>query len=426
MQSSDDPGVVTGRRLLRLLRKGGALERDPTGIELQRILGTLTVREAVLMTVEQALHEEHPLSREIVQRCDIEDRPTDVVAAELGMSARSFFRYRQRALEAIAATIQRTLVARGALLRGTGRAAQLTLLGNFLLGLHSGESTAAALRSFGAAIELDPDGADAYVGLALAHVRSVPCLFRPPFEAYARASSAARRALERAPRAAGALGAAAIVTLRRNGDIAATRHFVNEAMALDARDPVALQALGDLAMSEGRVEDADAAAQTGLAIEPASLARRFRVLTLAGLRGQHAYVAAQCQALLEGEPSSMAFRMHLVDALIGLRRPAEAIAAAGDPDTITQPYLLASVVVAYADLKLDSDARRIADRFKTLPTTAFIHAGARAQVEDVDGTLTLLTQAIAEEPRLRQIATLDPIFDRIRDRPAFRRLTEAR
>jgi hypothetical protein len=41
----------------------------------------------------------------------------------------------------------------------------------------------------------------------------------------------------------------------------------------------------------------------------------------------------------------------------------------------------------------------------------------------VDGTLMLLTRAIAEEPRLRRIATLDPIFDRVRDRPAFRRLT---
>ena len=182
MEFSDDPGVVTGRRMLRLLRKSGALERDPTGVELRRILGTLTVREAMLVTIEQALRGEHALCREIVQRCDVEDRPTDVVAAELGMSQRSFFRYRQRALEAIATTIQRTLVARGALQRGTGRPAQLTLLGNFLLGLHSGEATAAALRSFGAAIELDPSAADAHVGLALAHVRSVTCLFRPPFE----------------------------------------------------------------------------------------------------------------------------------------------------------------------------------------------------------------------------------------------------
>jgi hypothetical protein len=229
--------------------------------------------------------------------------------------------------------------------------------------------------------------------------------------------------LEHAPRSAGALGAAAIVTLRRSGDIATTRHFVNEAMGLDARDPVALQALGDLALSEGRVEDADAAAQTGLALEPASEARRFRVLTLAGLRGEYGYVAAQCRTLLEGDPSSMAFRMHLVDALIGLHRPADAIVAAGDPETITLAYLLASVVVAYADLNQDSDARRIADRFETIPTTAFIHAGVRAQVEDVDGTLSLLTRAIAEEPRLRGIAALDPIFDRVRDRRAFRRLT---
>jgi hypothetical protein len=426
MQSADDPGVVTARRLLRLLRKSGALEREPTGIELRRILGTPTVRDALLVTIEHALHGEHQLCREIVQRCDIDDRPTDVVAAELGMSARSFFRYRQRALEAIAATIQRTLVARGALLRGTSRAAQLTMLGNFLLGQQSGDSTAAALRSFGAALEADPGAVDAYVGLALAHVRSVTCLYRPPFEAYARASSAAKRALQRAPRAAGALGAAAIVTLRRTGDVVTTRQLVNDAMSLDACDPVAVQALGDLAMSEGRLEDADAAAQTGLEIEPASLARRFRVLTIAGLRGQFTFVAAQCRTLLEGDPSSIAFRLHLVDALIGLHRPAEAIAAAGDVETMTFPYLLASIVVAYADLNLQADARRIADRFQTLPTTAFIHAGVRAQVEDLDGTLTLLTRAIAEEPRLRQIATFDPIFERVRDRPAFRRLTGAR
>jgi hypothetical protein len=93
-----------------------------------------------------------------------------------------------------------------------------------------------------------------------------------------------------------------------------TRHFVNEAMGLDARDPVALQALGDLALSEGRVEDADAAAQTGLALEPASEARRFRVLTLAGLRGEYGYLrpnAGRCsRATPRAWPFACTWSMH--------------------------------------------------------------------------------------------------------------------
>jgi len=240
-----DASVTIARRLIRLLRRSGALERDPAGIELRQILGTPTVREATHLVIERALHAEHPLCRDIVQRCDVQDRPTDVVALELGLSLRSMFRYRRRAIDAVAAELHRTLVGDGARARGVGRAAQLTLLGKLpalalLLGRERGR--AAGLSE---AVAVDPRWTDGYVGLSLAHVKSVvTCtavrsrrMRAPRRQPNARCSSSpfGRRECGRRDRRLTPRG--------RRGRRAPVHH---QAMALDASDPAAVQALGEL------------------------------------------------------------------------------------------------------------------------------------------------------------------------------------
>jgi tetratricopeptide (TPR) repeat protein len=420
-----DASVTIARRLIRLLRRSGALERDPAGIELRQILGTPTVREATHLVIERALHAEHPLCRDIVQRCDVQDRPTDVVALELGLSLRSMFRYRRRAIDAVAAELHRTLVGDGARARGVGRAAQLTLLGNFLLSLYSSAGNAAALQAFSEAVAVDPRWTDGYVGLSLAHVKSVVNLYRRPFEAYARAATAAKRALQLNPLSAGANAAAGIVALRRGADAVVARRYINQAMALDASDPAAVQALGELALSEGNVEAAEAAALRGLALEPSSMARRCRFLMLASLRGNFGHVIAECTMLLESDPALSVFRMHLVDALIGDGRPAEALSAAGAPEAIQDPYLLGSVVAAHAALNDIAAARRVADLLDGMPCATYNRAQVRALVADVDGALATLGRAVAEDPRCRGLAAVDPSFAALERIPSFRGMIAA-
>jgi|SRR5579872_4385229 len=100
------------RRLLRLMKRPHALDREPLAIMLREALRTDTSREAVLKTIESAFDvgmANGRLLREIVQRCDLDGDKTRTVAASIGMSARHFFRYRNDAIETVAQAVSRKL-----------------------------------------------------------------------------------------------------------------------------------------------------------------------------------------------------------------------------------------------------------------------------------------------------------------------------
>jgi hypothetical protein len=100
------------RRLLRLMRRPNALDREPLAIMLRESLRTNTSREAALKTIASAFDVETAngrLLREIVQRCDIAGDKSTAVAASLGVSVRQFFRYRNDAVEAVAQAVSRNL-----------------------------------------------------------------------------------------------------------------------------------------------------------------------------------------------------------------------------------------------------------------------------------------------------------------------------
>lgn len=100
------------RRLLRLMKRPHALDREPLALMLREALRTDTSREAVLKTIESAFDvgiANGRLLREIVQRCDVNGDKTSTVAASIGMSARHFFRYRNDAIETVAQAVSRKL-----------------------------------------------------------------------------------------------------------------------------------------------------------------------------------------------------------------------------------------------------------------------------------------------------------------------------
>ena len=94
------------RKLLRRLRHPQSLERDDLALGLKRAYNVATAKEALATFVTNALSSYDPALRKIIERCDINGEPTKQVAGELGLSMRQFFRYRGRAIEAIAIALE--------------------------------------------------------------------------------------------------------------------------------------------------------------------------------------------------------------------------------------------------------------------------------------------------------------------------------
>jgi len=100
------------RHMLRLLRSPIRLEEDALALALRDALACDTACEAVLSMVQRALPgptEMNALMRAAVLSQDLDGNKGRRVAASLGLSLRSYFRYRSAAIELIALAIDREL-----------------------------------------------------------------------------------------------------------------------------------------------------------------------------------------------------------------------------------------------------------------------------------------------------------------------------
>jgi len=100
------------RRLLRLLSDPAQLELHPTAAALRDVLEATSARDAVIALIRQAIPGTRPsdeLLRQVIFRQDVDGIKSHRVAALLGLSIRSYFRYRERAIEAIADAFEREL-----------------------------------------------------------------------------------------------------------------------------------------------------------------------------------------------------------------------------------------------------------------------------------------------------------------------------
>lgn len=100
------------RRLLRLLRFPIQLENEPLAAQLRDATETGSALDGVMAIVQKALSgsgEINQLMRASILSQDLDGNKARRVAASLGLSIRSYFRYRSAAVELIAIAIEREL-----------------------------------------------------------------------------------------------------------------------------------------------------------------------------------------------------------------------------------------------------------------------------------------------------------------------------
>jgi hypothetical protein len=107
---NDAEGEV--RALLRTLKRPFALKRNQLARSLQEAYRAPDALAAIVAAIREACSQAPaygPIFQEIIGRCDLRAEPTKHAAAEMSMSARTFFRFRKDAIATVTHGIERKL-----------------------------------------------------------------------------------------------------------------------------------------------------------------------------------------------------------------------------------------------------------------------------------------------------------------------------
>lgn len=418
------------RGLLRGLRRPVQLERDEIARELRRALRVLTAREAVLILVERALRHEHAFCAEIVQRCDVDGETTLVVAFELHLSVRQFFRYRAHAIEAIAVELE-SLLTRASGRSSSEAAARTVALGQLLLARGAPSDVTSAIRHFERAGSIDPLCVEAYAGLAVGWLHLSRELIATPVHAHAKARALAQRAIELDPRSVAAHSAFARVAIDSGMGRDAAAPHVSIALSLDPFDARAHIASFNVALADGDLLAAERTAFEAVALDPTSFSYAVCVMATAFFRRAYADAIAQARELLAIEPRSRVTRIYLADALSASGRPAETLELVQPGDRLgDDPYELASGAWARACLGDRAGAQRTLNHMLSLSRTrqvsGYLLAYGRLASGEPEAAMCDLEAAVASDPGWLTMIENDPVFTELYDLRRFRNLIAQR
>jgi hypothetical protein len=95
------------RRLLRKIRYPGLLERDHLATTIRDATGAESARDALIRLLDDVLRRYPPIYWTIIERIDVEGKPTRAVAGELYLSYRTLHRYRSAAIATVAEALVR-------------------------------------------------------------------------------------------------------------------------------------------------------------------------------------------------------------------------------------------------------------------------------------------------------------------------------
>ncbi len=300
-----------------------------------------------------------------------------------------------------------------------GEAAERFRAGREAVARRTAPDLRSALAHFGRAIDLDPDHAPAWAGLAEA---------RALLADYAGAEAAARRALELDDALAAAHAALGFVRLHADWDWAGAARALERAVALDPEAAIAHHWHAISLEAAGRHDEAVAAARTARALAPAIEAYALGVGYRLFWARRYDEAAGELGAALERDPGSVSARYFLGRCHAEAGRFAAAAVVLEEAARIAPRDLNVTAARAYLDAR--SGRRREARRAlaelqalsaRGLPLATHV-ASLHAALGDPDAALRWLRTA--HERREGPLAWLrvDSRFDPLRDRPGFRAL----
>lgn len=297
------------------------------------------------------------------------------------------------------------------------------LRARYLLNQGHPRSLREAERWFRETIELEPEFAPAYSGLAVA--QALPVFFgQVRFAAVAPlAEQAAMRAVELDPRLAEARSALAFVRLYFDRDFDAAGRELELAIELNPNDAFVRHGYGDYLTVLGRLEEGLEQVRIGRRTDPLS------PLSIAPVAGhlffleRYEDVVEEVRVMLELDPHFFLARSLLFQALWELGRHEEAIEVKREEWAERDPEALAALERGWREGGATGAMAALADlfveRYRGTPRLALYVARYETAAGRYDSALEHLERAL--EARVPQLLHLeaDPGFDPLRDHPRY-------
>jgi TolB-like protein len=282
-----------------------------------------------------------------------------------------------------------------------------------------------SIEYFQKAIQLAPDYAPAYAGLAFSYNGLASFEYAPPRENYAKAKEWAQQAVERDPNLSEAHAALGFVRCWGDWDFPAAEVEFKRAIELDSKSGPAHHVyalfLGDM----GRRDEAIAEMKKSLESDPLSVLGRRNLGWLYWLAGKSELAIEQFHRIQEIDPNSpnghqvlgivYVFENRHAEALAELQ---EAVALAGDDVGLKAwlGYAYAAAGKRHAAHEVLSDLKQMSKRKYV---SAYLVATIYAGLGDKDATFHWLATALEQRNDLLVDLKVDPVFASFRTDPRF-------
>ena len=255
----------------------------------------------------------------------------------------------------------------------------LLLQGRYLTDHDIPEDLNKAVELYDRAIALDPGYASAYAGLARAQVRRVAQGLDTTGAGYAKATSAARRAIELDPRLSEPYLMLATATLQYTHEWPKAVELLRKARELDPNNPELMQTSAHLEHVIGTLSKAEDYFHRGIAIDPLNLTMRRYLGKNLFYQGRLDEAELELRRVIELNPLFPAAHYELCRVLIARGDPIAALAAAqAEPSPAWKRF---SMPLAYWALNRRADAQAA---FATLIGNS---AGSEYQVAETYATM---------------------------------------
>ncbi len=211
---------------------------------------------------------------------------------------------------------------------GSAEAYNLYLQGRYLAGRRTPQALEHAISYYRKALELDPDYALAWVGLADAHANQADLGAVPVEEGYGKAREEAHKALTLDPRLAGAYAALGWIRVSHDWDWAGADAAYRQALALEPGNALVIRRAAALAGTLGHFEEALQLDRRAAQLDPLSVPGQSNLGLHALYAGQLDVAEAAFHKALQLNPDFPSAHAFLARVDLRRSRPAAALAEA--------------------------------------------------------------------------------------------------
>lgn len=307
---------------------------------------------------------------------------------------------------------------------------QLYLKGLYHWNKRTPESIKASIEYFNQAIEKDPNYAQAYAGMALAYVLLPQYSAGKPAESMAKATAAAKKALELDDNLAEAHTALGNILFAFDRKIPESDREFQRAIDLNPSYATAHQWFaGANLVATGRFEQAITEGRRAVELDPLSLIANGELAAIYGYARQNDQAIAQLHKIIEMDPNWYLAHMILCQTISFKGQFTEAVAecekARGLDD---DPAVLSYLARAYAGLGKREEAMKVIGQMHELSKQRYVPAYgfgfAYAALGEKDLAFQWLEQSLQDRAWEITYLKVDPAVDSLRSDPRFDNLVK--